>query len=245
MTTQRTTPARVVITGASGDIGSAVVDACLAAGSQVVAQVHSRPGSWRHGEDNSECDVTEVRADLCADDGVRMLSASLPDGWEGVDLLVNCVGGARPVPLGELPLATWRACMQLNAEVPFTVLKALVGHLERAKGAVVNISSVVAFTGGAFGPHYAAAKAAVIGLTRSAAHELGPRGIRVNCVAPGPVESAMTASLNSDVIARLMDATPLRRVVRPAEVADAVLWLASATGVTGQTLVVDGGRVLR
>jgi 3-oxoacyl-[acyl-carrier protein] reductase len=135
--------------------------------------------------------------------------------------------------------------MQLNVEIPFTVTKALLAHLERARGSVITISSAAAFTGGSFGPHYAAAKAAVLGLTRSLARDLGPRGIRVNCVAPGPVASAMTDELGADVLAGLLATTALRRVVQPSEVADAVLDLARLSAVTGQTLVIDGGRVLR
>ena len=81
----------------------------------------------------------------------------------------------------------------------------------------------------------------MLGLTRSAARELGDRGIRVNCVAPGPVASSMTDSLPDDVLAGLLAATALRRVVTPEEVADTVLGIATTTGVTGQTLVVDGG----
>jgi 3-oxoacyl-[acyl-carrier protein] reductase len=230
---------RVLVTGASGDIGRAVVEACVAAGAEVLAQVHSRPGKW------SEDAVTVIEADLLDDDAADWLVAHVPDRWAGIDLLVNCVGGARPMALDELSAAQWRACMQLNVEVPFLMIKAAAGLLERAGGAVVNISSVAAFTGGAFGPHYAAAKAAVVGLTRSAARDLGPRGIRVNCVAPGPVDSAMTDALDGAVLAGLLATTALRRVVTPQEVADTVLWLAGSGAVTGQTLVVDGGRVLR
>jgi len=232
-------PRRVLVTGASGDLGRAVVEACAARGDEVVAQVHSRPGAWTSGA------VTVAKADLCAPDGVTSLVGALPGHWTGLDLLVNCVGGARPAALEELRAEDWRACMQLNVEVPFLVLQACVALLERASGSVVNMSSVVAFTGGAFGPHYAAAKAAVIGLSRSAARDLGPRGIRVNSLAPGPVDSAMTDALDPAVTAGLVAATALRRVVSPAEVAQTVLWLASSSAVTGQSLVVDGGRVLR
>lgn len=231
------TPRRVLVTGASGDLGCAVVEACVARGDEVVAQVHSRPcaGAPR----------TEVRVDLCAEGGVAELFARIPAAWDGIDLLVNCVGGARPIPIEKLTAQEWQACLQLNVQVPLLVIQAALELLERARGAVVNLSSVVAFTGGAFGPHYAAAKAAVVGLTYSAARDLGPRGIRVNCVAPGPVESAMTDSLDAAVIDGLIATTALRRVVTPAEVAQTVLWLGEASAVTGQTVVVDGGRVLR
>ena len=108
---------------------------------------------------------------------------------------------------------------------------------------MVNLASVAAMTGGAFGPHYAAAKAAVIGLSRSAARDLGPLGVRVNVVAPGPVASRMTQSLPPEQVNALLATTALGRLVEPAEVAEAVVWLASATAMTGQTVIVDGGRV--
>ncbi|UFQ19066.1 MULTISPECIES: SDR family NAD(P)-dependent oxidoreductase [Streptomyces] len=227
---------RVVVTGASGDLGTAVVSRAVASGAEVLAQFHTRPPAISHPS------VVPVQVDLTHDDGPFGLVSALP--WEGVDLLVNCIGGARPTPYAELSTAAFRDSMRLNVDVPFAVTRELLGPLAAATGAVVNLSSVVAFTGGAFGPHYAAGKAAVVGLTRSAARELGEWGIRVNCVAPGPVASAMTDSLPEDVLAGLLATTALRRVVTPDEVADAVFAIAAATGVTGQTLVVDGGRFL-
>ncbi|GAA5019675.1 SDR family NAD(P)-dependent oxidoreductase [Kitasatospora paranensis] len=226
----------VVVTGASGDLGTAVVARAVASGAEVLAQFHTRPPALAHPS------VSPVQVDLTRDDGPAELAAALP--WDSVDVLVNCIGGARPTPYAELSTAAWRESMQLNVEVPFAVTRELLGPLAAAAGAVVNLSSVAAFTGGAFGPHYAAGKAAVVGLTRSAARELGERGIRVNCVAPGPVASAMTDSLPDDVLAGLLATTALRRVVTPDEVADAVFSIATATAVTGQTLVVDGGRFL-
>jgi 3-oxoacyl-[acyl-carrier protein] reductase len=237
MTSESREPRRVLVTGASGDLGRAVVEACAARGDDVLAQVRSRP--------YADSRVTQVQVDLCAENGVAELFAGIPARWDGIDLLVNCVGGARPIPIDKLTADEWRSCLQLNVEVPLLVIQAALELLERVRGSVVNLSSVVAFTGGAFGPHYAAAKAAVVGLTYSAARDLGPRGIRVNCVAPGPVESAMTDSLDDTVINGLIATTALRRVVTPAEVADTVLWLGGASAVTGQTVVVDGGRVLR
>lgn len=226
----------VVVTGASGDIGTAVVARAVASGAEVLAQYHTRPPAISHPS------VSPVRVDLTRDEGPAELVAALP--WGSVDLLVNCIGGARPTQYADLSTAAWRDSMQLNVEVPFAVTRELLGPLAAAAGAVVNLSSVAAFTGGAFGPHYAAGKAAVVGLTRSAARELGEQGIRVNCIAPGPVESSMTDSLHDDVVAGLLATTALGRVVTPGEVADAVFAIATATAVTGQTLVVDGGRFL-
>jgi 3-oxoacyl-[acyl-carrier protein] reductase len=234
---------RVVVTGASGDLGVAVTAACLERGAEVLAQYHNRKdrlaGLTGPGE------LFPVRVDLTEDGGARALAASLPPRWDGIDLLVNCVGGARPTGFADTTDEDWRRCQQLNVDVPFFVMRELLGPLQAASGSVVNLSSVAALTGGSFGPHYAAAKSAVIGLTRSAARSLGPQGIRVNCVAPGPVASAMTDALDERTLQTLLAGTALGRVVQPSEVADAVLSLALAGGITGQTVVVDGGRYFR
>jgi 3-oxoacyl-[acyl-carrier protein] reductase len=226
---------RALVTGASGDIGAAVVTTLTKRGFEVAAQFHTTaievPG------------VVAIRADLSTSDGVDALFAALPATWDGLDVLVNCLGGARPVRFGELSQQEWDQTIALNLTAPFLVIQRAIDLLARSRGAVVNLGSVASLTGGAFGPHYAAAKAGVIGLSRSAARELGPLGIRVNVVAPGPVRSRMTNSLTDEQLAGLIAATALGRVVTPDEVAEAVVWLSDAAAtVTGQTLVVDGGR---
>jgi len=236
-------PRTVVVTGASGDLGLCLVRRCLEQGAEVLAQYRSRPERLAELTGFGERLVL-VQADLSDDRGATVLASALPGHWDGLDLLANCVGGARPVPIDDLTSDEFRACLQCNVEAPYAVLKALLAPLEEARGSVVNLSSVAGFTGGAFGPHYAAAKAAVIGLTRSAARELGRRGIRVNCVAPGPVASEMTDSLSVAALEGLLASTALGRVVLPQEIADSILALSGATATTGQTVVVDGGRYL-
>jgi 3-oxoacyl-[acyl-carrier protein] reductase len=186
--------------------------------------------------------LTTLQADLTTDHGTDQITAAVPGDWHGIDLLVNCVGGARPTPLTDLDTATWIDCLARNLTAPFLVLRQTAPMLAAARGCVVNLTSVAALTGGVFGPHYAAAKAGVVGLTRSAARELGPRGIRVNAIAPGPVDSRMTDALPPEALAGVIAGTALGRVVEPAEVAHMVTWLADATAVTGQTVVVDAGR---
>ena len=180
-----------IVTGASGDLGRAVVRRLLADGRHVLAQVHA------HGLADVEAGTDKlhvVHADLLDGAGVERLMAAVPRSWHGLDVLVNCVGGARPAQFGDLDPADWTHCLTLNVTVPFLVMRATLPMLQNAGGSVVNLASVAAMTGGAFGAHYAAAKAAVVGLSRSAARDLGPAGIRVNVVAPGPVASRMTQS---------------------------------------------------
>ncbi|HKS46126.1 MAG TPA: SDR family oxidoreductase [Amycolatopsis sp.] len=233
----------VVVTGASGDIGAAVVAACLERGAEVLAQYRTRKD--RLSDINVRTgNLIPVQLDLTEPGAPRALAESIPLHWTGVDLLVNSVGGARPTRFADITDDEWHACRRLNVDVPFFVLRELLKPLEKAGGSVVNLSSVAALTGGSFGPHYAANKAAVIGLTRSAARSLGPQGIRVNCVAPGPVASAMTESLDPHTLDALVSATALHRIVHPTEVATTILNLATSPAITGQTLVIDGGRFL-
>jgi 3-oxoacyl-[acyl-carrier protein] reductase len=225
-----------VVTGASGDIGRAVVTHLLSRGTDVIGQYHHRRPTAQHPR------LTTVQADLTTEEGAHQVTAAVPSDWRGIDLLVNCVGGARPTPLTDLDTATWADCLALNLTAPFLVLRQTATLLAARRGCVINLTSVAALTGGVFGPHYAAAKAGIIGLTRSAARELGPRGIRVNAIAPGPVASRMTDALPPEALAGVIAGTALARVVQPSEVAHLVSWVADAAAVTGQTVVVDGGR---
>lgn len=225
---------RALVVGASGDIGRAVTSRLLDEGMTVVAHCFRVPDQEMPGIERLS------RVDLTTPDGARALVAGLD--WDGLDLLVNALGGARPRPFAEVSDEEWAQCLALNLSSVFWVMREAQPLLARAAGAIVNITSVAALTGGAFGPHYAAAKAGLIGLTRSAAREWGPLGIRANAVAPGPVESRMTGSLTQAQLDGLLAATALGRVVTAEEVADAVFWLATASAITGQTVVVDGGR---
>ncbi|SLM62743.1 3-oxoacyl-[acyl-carrier protein] reductase [Dickeya aquatica] len=157
--------------------------------------------------------------------------------------LVNVIGGGRPCNIRDLDLDDWDFSLALNLTAPFHCLQLALPLLERAKGSVINFSSVAAYTGGAFGPHYASVKSGILGLTRSAARELGPYGIRVNAISPGPVDTEMTHSLPAEVLKKIIDETPLRRMVTTSEIASAVnYFLDEATSTTGQSLVIDGGR---
>lgn len=241
MSTEPTRLDRVVVTGASGDIGVAVVAACLDHGAEVLAQYRTRKDRL---SDLPARNLIPLQLDLTEPGAPRALAESLPAHWNGVDLLVNSIGGARPMAFDDITDEDWHACQRLNVDVPFFVIRELLTPLGKAAGSVINLSSVAALTGGSFGPHYATTKAAIIGLTRSAARSLGPQGIRVNCVAPGPVASAMTDSLDSHTMDALLSATALGRIVHPTEVATAILNLATTPAITGQTLVIDGGRFL-
>ena len=237
---------RVLVTGASGDLGSVVVKHFLAAGARVAAHAFRNPAELDRAAADAGCpseSLVVMAADLTDGAQVDGVFAELERCWGGLDVLVNSVGGSAPRRLAELTVEEWEKTVRVNLTIPFLCLRAAAPLLATSRGAVVNLTSVAGLTGGVFGPHYAAAKAGLIGLTRSAARELGPLGIRVNAIAPGPVESAMTRSLDDETVTSMLSATSLGRVVQPGEVAEVVLWLAgSASGLTGQTIVVDAGR---
>jgi 3-oxoacyl-[acyl-carrier protein] reductase len=240
-------PKVALVTGASGDIGVAICSRLVRAGYDVFAQFHTRADRLASLADflgERGASILPVGADLRCDDGVRALMRSVAERSSGLDLLVNNAGGARPIALPELTTRAWSECIALNLTAPFLCAREALPLLRANRGLVLNVSSVAAFTGGAFGAHYAAAKAGLVGLTRSLARELGRDGIRVNTIAPGPVDSAMTSSLPPDALASLLAATALGRVVTADEIAEAVhAWATAFPGVTGQTLVIDGGRL--
>lgn len=236
-----------LVTGASGDIGIAICARLVRAGYDVFAQFHTREerlAGLRDSLGETGVSLRPLRADLTAEEGVKGLFRSIAEVTKALDLLVNSTGGARPTPLGDLTLRDWQDCLAINLTTPFLCTREALPFLRATCGLVLNISSVAGFTGGGFGAHYAAAKAGVVGLTRSFARELGRQGIRVNAIAPGPVDSAMTSSLSSEALASLLSTTALGRVVLPEEIASVVLaWATGLSAVTGQTLVVDGGRI--
>ncbi|MFG2463441.1 SDR family NAD(P)-dependent oxidoreductase [Streptomyces sp. NPDC048523] len=237
---------RVLVTGASGDLGRAMAYRFLDLGADLALQYRSNSAVLEpvlRAARNAGRDAFAVAADLAEPDGPDQLAAAVLARWSTVDGLVNNAGGARPQPFEEITATAWEQALRLNLTAPFRLMQLLLPVLCKEGGSVVNISSVAALTGGAFGPQYAATKAGLIGLTRSAARDLGVHGVRVNALAPGPVDSAMTSSLDGPVLDGIIRTTALRRLVDPLEVADAAAFLLSTgTAVSGQTLVVDAGR---
>jgi NAD(P)-dependent dehydrogenase (short-subunit alcohol dehydrogenase family) len=236
----------VLVIGASGDIGSAIVLDLLKQGQRVIAQCYrhsERLEQVRNEADANQNQFTILTADLTDADKRKAFMAAVAAQTDVLHGLVNVIGGGRPCSIRDLALEDWESSLALNLTAPFHCLQLAIPLLERGKGSVINFSSVASYTGGAFGPHYAATKSAIIGLTRSAARELGPVGIRVNTIAPGPVDTEMTHSLPPEVMAKILQETPLRRMVSTEEISRAVHYLlGQATSTTGQSLVIDGGR---
>jgi len=163
-----------------------------------------------------------------------------------IDILVNNAGITADARMDKMTEAEWDRVIDTNLKGVFNCTEAVVrGMMERGKGAIVSAASVVAHYGNFGQTNYVAAKAGVIGMTRVWARELGPKGIRVNAVAPGFIDTDMARAVPDDILDRFIDKTPLARMGRPEEVANAYLFLASdeSSFINGAVLNVDGGLV--
>jgi 3-oxoacyl-[acyl-carrier protein] reductase len=232
---------RVVVTGGTRGIGRATVLACARAGAQVVT-CHRHPGPAAEGLERELAEIgggphRVIRADVTRESDVARLAEEC--GGD-VDVLVNNAGVDGHAPIGELTLTEWRRVLDADLTAAFLVTKALLPRM-RDGGAIINVSASVALRGRPEAAHYAAAKAALIGLSRSLAKELGSRGIRVNTLAPGVVPS--DGELPPALEERIRAMTALGRLGAPEDIADAVLFLAGDPSryVSGVLLNVDGG----
>jgi 3-oxoacyl-[acyl-carrier protein] reductase len=190
--------------------------------------------------------VTPVKGDVSTSEGAVALMEAATGETGYVDVLVNNAGIVRDSYLAMMSDADWDAVIKGNLYPLFHCCKWGVRKMiGKRSGAIVNISSVSALTGTPGQANYAASKGGILSFTRSLARELGPMGIRVNAVAPGLVETELIATLKAEVVTAIVKSTSLGRIGTGEEVAEAVLFLASARAsyVTGQCLVVDGGIV--
>jgi 3-oxoacyl-[acyl-carrier protein] reductase len=239
-----------VVTGAARGIGKAIVLELAAAGATVVI---NDIGNL----DKAEETVREiaaaggramvVQADISQAAEVDRLVNTVIQEYGKIDILVNNAGIARDNLLMRMKEADWDTVMNINLKSVFLCTKAVSrGMLKQRSGAIVNIASVVGIMGNAGQANYAAAKAGIIGFTKSMAKELASRGIRVNAVAPGYIATDMTAKLPEEVKTEFIKGIPLGRIGSAEDVAKAVLFLVSpaASYMTGQTLSVDGGMAM-
>ena len=237
-----------LVTGASRGIGRAIALALAEEGAAVAVNYSS-------SADAAEAVVAEivdgggeaiaVGANVGDVDAVIQMFATVMEKWGRVDVLVNNAGITRDNLMLRMKPQDWQAVIDLNLSGVFWCTKAATKiMMKQRSGRIVNITSVVGISGNAGQANYSAAKAGVIGLTKSSARELAPRNVTVNAVAPGFIETQMTADLEAEgILAQI----PLGRMGQPQEVAGAVRFLAAdpaAAYITGQILKVDGGMVM-
>jgi 3-oxoacyl-[acyl-carrier protein] reductase len=234
-----------LITGASGGIGDAIARQLHAQGAGVVLAGRRREALDALAEALGERVRVEVAELADADAAERLVARAEADG--GLDVLINNAGLTRDNLALRMKDEDWQTVLDVNLSAGFRLSRsALRGMMRRRWGQIVNVTSVVAVTGNPGQANYAAAKAGMIGMTKSLAAEVASRGITVNCVAPGFIQTAMTAALGEEQRSRLLDRVPLGRFGEGADVAAAVGYLASeeAAYVTGQTLHVNGGMAM-
>ena len=239
-----------LITGGSRGIGAACVRLFARSGWSVVFIANRSADKAQTLTDELRADGCDVAFRLCdLSDGAQAASvvAEILRTYRRIDALVNCAGIAHIGLFTDMTDAEWDALFAVNVRSVFSVTKAVLpGMISRQSGAIVNVSSMWGEVGASCEVAYSATKAAIIGLTKALAKEVGPSGVRVNCVTPGVIDTDMNAQLTDDDRAELSDETPLGRIGRAEEVAQTILYLCSeaASFITGQVLGVSGGLVI-
>lgn len=235
-----------LITGASRGLGRAIALTLGRAGATVVGTATTEAGAERISDELAQVGISGAGMMLDVTDGeqVSAIMATLNRGFGSPTILVNNAGITRDALFLRLRQEDWDATIDTNLGSVYRVSKAcLRGMLKARYGRIINIASVVGLTGNIGQANYAAAKAGIIGLSKSLAREVGSRGITVNTVAPGFIATDMTDSLPEAQREAILAQTPLERLGQPQDIASAVLFLATreAGFITGETLNVNGG----
>ena len=231
----------IIVTGGSRGIGAAIVRRFAENGDNVVFLYHSNDRAA------AEVGVPCIKGDIsCSEDAAKMITRAA-DYLGGIDVLVNNAGIAQSALMTDISDADYMNMINTDLSGAFFCCRQAIPYfLRNHSGAIVNVSSMWGEVGASMEVHYSAAKAGLIGLTKSMAKELGPSGIRVNCVTPGMIDTDMNKGYTKEDIDAIVDETPLMRIGKPEDVAEAVFFLASekASFITGQVLGVNGGYVI-
>ena len=236
-----------LVTGASRGIGAAIADTLAQAGATVIGTATGDSGAAAIGERLAQWNGQGRALNAAEADGIENLIADIEKEFGKLDILVNNAGITRDNLLMRMKEEEWDEIMQVNLKSVFRASKAVLrGMMKQRSGRIINITSVVGAMGNAGQANYAAAKAGLMGFAKSMAREVGSRGITVNCIAPGFIDTDMTRALPEEVRKTFEAQTALGRFGDAQDIADAVLFLASdqAKYITGQTMHVNGGMLM-
>ena len=229
----------VVITGGSRGIGAAAVELFAAKGHRVYFLYEKNHAAAE--EVSKRTGATAICCDVADSAAVKEAFASIPD----VDILICNAGICFTGLMSSMPEADWNRIFNVNVKGVYNCVNAAMpAFLKKQAGSIVTVSSMWGQTGASCEAAYSATKGAVIALTQALAKELGPSGIRVNCVAPGVIMTDMCANVDPEILADMAADTPVGRNGTPMDVAKAMEYLANAEFVTGQVLAVNGGYII-
>ncbi len=229
----------VLITGGSRGIGAAAVRLFSARGERVWFLYEKNDAAAQAV--SAETGATGLRCDVADPAQVASTLAALP----AIDLLINNAGIAHYGLINQITPEQWRRIFAVHVDGAFHCIRALLpGMLQKQSGCILNVASMWGQVGASCEVAYSAAKGALLAMTKALAQELGPSGIRVNAVAPGVIQTDMCAEIAPEILEELRMQTPIERLGRPEDVAQAMAYLADASFVTGQVLPVNGGFVI-
>ena len=238
-----------IVTGASRGIGKAIAQQFIAQGAKVAFTYRSSAEAAAALEQELSTGggtVKGFQSDAASMTDAERLVGEVVEAFGTVDIVINNAGITDDTLLMRMTEEQWDRVISVNLKSCFNLTKAVMRTMLKARsGSIVNISSVVGVQGNAGQANYAASKAGILGFTKSVALELGSRNIRCNAIAPGFIETEMTAKLDADTVQGWRDAIPLKRGGTPEDVANLCVFLASdmSAYITGQTLNVDGGMI--
>jgi len=243
---------KALVTGGSRGIGKAVALMLAEAGADVALNYFKNKQAaldLKSEIEKRQRQCMIFKADLSQQEDAESMVEKINQKWRGLDILVNNAGIWTFGEMGHMDYKVWRETIRINLDGVFFVTNSVVSIMKKAgQGCIVNISSTAAVRGEAFHSHYASSKGALVSLTKSLAVELAPYKIRVNCVAPGWVDTDMCSEVFKDkeFKEKIRESIPLKRIPPPEDIAGPVLFLVSdyARHITGEVLNVNGGAVL-
>ena len=235
----------VLITGGSRGIGKAMVELFSSNGYRVAFTYKNSDAAAAELE--SRTGAVAIKADSCVESEVVFACNRASDVLGDIDILINNAAVSSFGLLTDISLDEWNRVMDTCVTGAYLFSKNVLSQMiNKKQGRIINISSMWGISGSSCEVHYSATKAALIGMTKALAKELGPSGITVNCIAPGVIDTDMNSSLSSVDLEQLKDDTPMCRIGEPSDVANMALFLADdkASFITGQVIAVDGGYII-